>query len=95
MGLMDWMQVTVAASFVGSFAYAARRVSSDLLRDAARMRKLNELLDLAADEGSGVPPSLQSAFQEGSMATRVVLDRAIERDGMPRTGHRASYSIHR
>ncbi|HDR9474395.1 hypothetical protein [Burkholderia multivorans] len=89
MELMDWMQLTVAASCVGSFAYAARRVSSDLLRDAIRMRKLNELLDRAADEGSGVPPALQKAFQEGSMATRSALDRAIEHDGMPRTDRRS------
>ncbi|WP_175914663.1 hypothetical protein [Burkholderia metallica] len=95
MELMDLMQVTVAASVVGSFAYSARRVSGDLLRDAARMRKLNELLDRAADEGSGVPPPLQSAFQEGSSATRVALDWAIEHDGMPRIGRRARYSIRR
>ncbi|NTX19775.1 hypothetical protein [Burkholderia cepacia] len=95
MELMDWMQVTVAASFVGSFAYAARRVSSDLLRDAVRMRKLNELLYRAATESSRVPTSRQSAFQAGSLATRAVLDRAIEYGGMPRTGRRGRYSIRR
>lgn len=89
MELTDWMRVTVAASFVGSCAYAARRVSGDLLRDAVRMRKLYELLDRAVDDASGVPPSLQSAFEKGSLATRVALDLATVHDGLPRTGHRA------
>ncbi|WP_175977502.1 hypothetical protein [Burkholderia sp. BCC1047] len=95
MELMDWMLVTVAVSFAGSFAYASRRVSSDLPGDVVRMRKLNELLDRAATEGSGVPTSLQSAFQAGSMATRAALDRAIEYGGMPRAGRRRRYSISR
>ena len=39
------------------------------------MRKLNEPLNRATDDGSGVPASVQNPFQGSPAATRVTLER--------------------
>jgi hypothetical protein len=46
-------------------------------QDAARMRKLCDLLDSVDDFGNGFPGDIHEAFQNGGKATRDALDRAI------------------
>lgn len=63
------------------YAASAERVRARAdAADAARMRKLCDLLDRLDDEGNGFPSSVHDAFQEGAAATRAALDRLIEQD---------------
>ncbi|HEF5871148.1 TPA: hypothetical protein SAY52_001738 [Burkholderia cenocepacia] len=94
MELMDWMHD--GDRYVRRLVCACGQTREQ--RSSARCgsyAQVNELLDRAVAEESGVPASLQSAFQEGSMATSTALDRAIEHGGMPRAGRRVRYSIRR